>query len=60
MSQRHVRLLVGVAVSLCLAAPLSSQEPLQRSEVEPIAEALRVFVDCERFICDMDHIRAQP
>jgi len=26
---------------------------------EPVADALRVFLDCERFICDLDHIRQE-
>ncbi len=60
MSRSSTILLATLGVIVVSWTPLTAQN---RTEPEMVSdhtgEALRVFLDCERFICDLDHIRRE-
>ncbi len=43
------------AVTALLLSPARAQEPAQ----EPVEETIRVFLDCQTFLCDYDHFRRE-
>ncbi len=53
-----VCLLAAVGVIAASWTPLSAQEAGAPDQAQAVA-ALRVFLDCERFICDLDHFRRE-
>ena len=60
MRPSSIYLLATLGVIAASWTPLSAQNPAGLPLVtDQTPEALRVFLDCERFICDLDHLRRE-